>query len=797
MPDLDKPKLDKPKLPKGWKLDEELYLDPEGKTYTQAQFDELVKMGVVDLPEDLIEPEFVSTDIGRIPRTGFVSELEAGYPDVPTLRELYEKYQHPSQRFEEPEPYYEVSEDINQFLIDMGYEEEPIFGQYPVEVTEYGYLKKNFDVLIASLEEELATQEGMTLEELKESYKHPEARFRDIQDEIDSLRIEKVLTEMYPYFDPVRITTIIQNNQEAFLNRLRRMGRSEDTIALIRGLFGDIGEEQIDEFFEGGWFAEEPTVEDWYYQRLGEIFPEVGEITSSKVMSLFREGTREQKEAVLQLSKEYRARKEPVWKRQIGAGIGDIIASLGGLANWMGAEGIAKNLQDEARKAQAIAPVLDPLEFTWDSIFTGKFWSGFSMQALRALPFTLALLPTAFIGAAALIPVGVAVAARTTLGVFGQSVLKTIFGAAGAGTAARFSESALEAGSAYDRAIQGGMSSEEASSVASRVFYQNLTLAGVDIAQFITAFMPINPAGALTRLIGRGWVRVVVTGGKITGVALTEAGEEGVQELITRSALGEEIAWDDEMKMAVAIGGSMGAPFGAAGSLLTKVTDTTIQSLPPEVKADISVAIENLEKQGVVGETAKIIALDEVGGKEIVQNAEIATEQAKIAEIEKIEPKTKADKIVLDQRIAKMKADVTSLPGFERVLQAQLQIEKFIEMRVRAEVVQPIWTITKRVGGEAATWESGNAIIERGKAKTGKGIRYIARVEGVTKEYAALTLENAQKWVRKQSEYQSPIMPKGKGAPVEGRVNAPGETVRMVGKYEIMLDEEGNIVICG
>ncbi len=162
-------------------------------------------------------------------------------------------------------------------------------------------------------------------------------------------------------------------------------------------------------------------------------------------------------------------------------------------------------------------------------------------------------------------------------------------------------------------------------------FLKNLTLSGWDVAQLATAFLPV-PA----RMLANPLLRTAVIGGKVVVTGLTEAGEEAIQEAFIQQARGEPVELNQNMKLAMLLGGVMGAGMGATGAAFTTIVDRTAENLPPDMKTqfdkDVTEGIEN----GLTQEQAIVVALDNVvqtpEGKKIIEDVvqEVQKEDAEL-----------------------------------------------------------------------------------------------------------------------------------------------------------------------
>ncbi|GAH39071.1 unnamed protein product, partial [marine sediment metagenome] len=245
----------------------------------------------------------------------------------------------------------------------------------------------------------------------------------------------------------------------------------------------------------------------------------------------------------------------PDWAKAWTAGVGDLLVTAGGASRWLGEDEIGERLSSEGYSLQLTAPPDSLGEFEWSHLFNPRFYSE---RVMRALPFSVSLIPAAIIGAYA----SVAIAGAIGLGALGKLILGSIGGA----MLARPLESALEAGGAYDEALDKGLSVEEAKEAANSVFVKNLALVGLDAAQFAVAFAP-TPLKVPASLIAKGLVTTARVGGKVIIVGLSEGGEEIYQDIIQRMALGEDIVFDAEMKEVFSIGCIMGLGLGVGGDV--------------------------------------------------------------------------------------------------------------------------------------------------------------------------------------------------------------------------------------
>ncbi len=308
--------------------------------------------------------------------------------------------------------------------------------------------------------------------------------------------------------------------------------------------------------------------------------------------------------------------------RSIASGIGGIISAAAGIAGWASQDKMRGNLVDIAEVLQSPAPE----RVSWTGIETlidPRFWQ---TTVLETMTFSVALLPASVAAAYAAVPV----AGALGIGATGTTILTVIFGAAGGGLV----ESAFESGSVWNEAKALGFTDEEADKAASSVYWKNAaTLAAMRIPEFAFAF-GVNPFGAtLRRMASNGLVRV----SRIGVPALTEGGQEFLQDLYTRQALGQPIVWDDEAKLAVVLGAILGVGVGAGGNVFTTIQERTKSRYTPEmqeiydaefrsqVENDIAAEIADLQGQDKVAETEE--------GKKLVEDVSMEVRQEELEKV--------------------------------------------------------------------------------------------------------------------------------------------------------------------
>ena len=454
-------------------------------------------------------------------------------------------------------------------------------------------------------------------------------------------RIEGMVTDVFPDLILEELIDFATDQWDLFIQSIQEKGRSKETQDLLR-LMGFEWEDI------GKIFAEE------------KVWMDVEGVRTLVTIDVNERGVSLAKDKQGRVIGEidpagdvipYQYRIGDTWEH-FTAGVGDVIVTAGGALKWLGAEGMGENLSEFGQFLQLQAPPDTLGEFEWTHLLNPRFYA---TRVTRTMPFTLSLIPAMIVGKYA----GLAVAAKIGLGKFGTFLLEVV----GAALFSRPMESALEAGGAYDRAIEKGLSEAEAREAANSVFFNNLALVGVDAAQLAVAFAPM-PVRVFNNLIVRGLVTTVRVGGRLTITGLTEAGEEFYQEIIQRVALGEDVVWDAEMREVVAIGGIIGVGFGTAGEVWTSIVDKTQGAMAPDARTKFDTDRASFIEQGFDEKQATIKALDLYAeteeGQKVIRNV---IESEKVDALEKeIKPKTEAEEIVWEQTLDKMREEITPIP---------------------------------------------------------------------------------------------------------------------------------------
>lgn len=282
------------------------------------------------------------------------------------------------------------------------------------------------------------------------------------------------------------------------------------------------------------------------------------------------------------------------WLDQTGAslrgGTAETIKGYGSTAEWLGFHNLAADMKKYGEESGKGFEAPPREEFTWSTLLDPSFYS---TTVARSIPNTAT--------AMAFAPAGAEAAGLLTAVKFVKNAspfVKLLIKSTGAGAASGSLEAALEAGYGYEDARSRGMSEEEAHEAANGIFKKNLALLmATNSLEFATAFAPIGKLGKLGK--------AAAIPAKIGGSVLQEGGEEALQDVITRSELGDPIAWDAQMKESFAVGGLFGAAFGGFGALTTlernvdSIRNRVIEKMDDETRADYTEALADAKAQGI------------------------------------------------------------------------------------------------------------------------------------------------------------------------------------------------------
>ena len=365
--------------------------------------------------------------------------------------------------------------------------------------------------------------------------------------------------------------------------------------------------------------------------------------------------------------------------RSIAAGLGDVLQAGGGIAGWANQEKWRDNLMDTGAILQSTAPPMVPYTTLGETIGNPQFWM---TTAPRTATLSVVAMVPVLLGAAA----GAPIAGVVGLGATGTALLTLLFGSA----AGALPEAALEAGAAWNEAKALGFSDEEADKAAGSVYWKNAGLLfGANVVGFGLPFAKVPGKAAFSALMSRGFVKPIIVGGKLVGTSLTEGGQEYFQDIITRTALGQEVKWDDEAKLVVLLGTILGGVTGGGLVVFDTIMTRTKGQFTPEQQDVFAQQKQQLLEDGAVDGAAELRAMDFMveNFEDVKTNLENNAEQVNREEAAKlITSEDRAEQLALDHVIGQeeLVEGVTTAPPLTEALITDAE-----RIVTQAEAVQP------------------------------------------------------------------------------------------------------------
>jgi len=393
----------------------------------------------------------------------------------------------------------------------------------------------------------------------------------------------------------------VEANPKQFASMVVKAGDNPVTRAIVPAVFPKASEEEVNTFFSTiqGMVGATPSNFNPFGQALkatgitpGEIGKSLVSGTGSLITSIG--GASEY------LTKKYpQAVFEGMSQSQIDA------------QKKMDVRGFGNKVQEKYRVQRESFDILTEFDERGPAALVDqRFWRDIALQTVETVPTSIALMGASVLAAYAAPAVGAGL-----IGTLGTAAISGLLG--GAVNAAL--ESVMEAGGGYDEAKNRGYTDEQAEKVFEEIFINNMKLlAPSDWLQYAVAFIPGGKvAGKLpitklmVSLAEKGIVKVGMVGGKLTVTGLMEGGQEYIQNVIQKKAMGDSTELTSEDIYAVMIGFAMGVGLGGAGDVFSSMKEKTKRKMDPGDRADFDRYVETLIGQGVPIEDAELIALDE------------------------------------------------------------------------------------------------------------------------------------------------------------------------------------------
>jgi len=574
---------------------------------------------------------------------------------------------------------------------------------------------------------------------------------------------EELAAEVFPEFTPEQVVGLAEARPDVFVEAFRTRGRTKAGQDLLRT--AGFSWDQVNEIYDTKRvsitidgtrrtvsMADNGMVLNDQGQEIGRIDPDTQEFVPY----------------------EYRFAQD-VWK-PLTASAGDLAVSAGGASRWLGADGFGERLSEGGQFLQVQGPPDTLGEFTWEHFYNPRWWS---TKFARGFGFTLWMVPAMIVGSWA----GAAVAGVAGAGRYGTLLLRSL----GATGVARPLESALEAGQTYDEAMVKWGDRLRAKQASDEVFWNNMKLAGSDMAQLLVTFAPA-PARTFSNMIARGLVKTTTIGGRVVFDAVLEGGEEVLQINWQREALGEPVVWDAEAQESFALGVATGGFLGSGAVVYTSIKDQTIQALSPELRAQFDLAKQEALTQGLKNERAVEAGLDAIAEQqELADITEAVVRQEEINQLEVLgKPKGAVEQLAWEHTLTRMREDAPQVPvpevtGVAGRIQPQLEglnrIAEALEdapgataaMRTVLEVGRVVITEASQPGLSVAERESlGNRLQEvRGRLM----VQSVNALEAGNTELASM-LEEAASFVARTGTAVEPLLEELE-APIDHRGTEP------------------------
>jgi len=286
------------------------------------------------------------------------------------------------------------------------------------------------------------------------------------------------------------------------------------------------------------------------------------------------------------------------------AGTGDILTGVSGFTKMIGAPGLGEPAEAAGKFLQEkfYQELPEFKGWNWKSFGDPKFYT---RTFARSVPSTVGLFALSYM-------TGGAVGGLIGGGTYARAIASVLTGA----SLNRASESAIEAGDAYNEAQAEGKTEQEADAIGNRVFRNNMGLILSDILEFGMMFLPTGKLPL--KMIGSLAGRAAIAGGKLAVTGATEAIEEAFQEKFQKEAAGKPFSWGaSDTQQAMALGALAGITMGGgveAHQTLLEIEAKVIDRVSRENKAKIDAEVKQAVAQGVPRDRALIDALDKLAG---------------------------------------------------------------------------------------------------------------------------------------------------------------------------------------
>ncbi|MBW2559392.1 MAG: hypothetical protein JRE40_00910 [Deltaproteobacteria bacterium] len=485
-----------------------------------------------------------------------------------------------------------------------------------------------------------------------------------LRDTISQLSEAMAVSDSMPVPERIRAETMASE----FLEALQVEGRTPETEMMLQSLF-DATPEMVDQMFGTPDVA--PVISTTQDTAIGKVLANPSSVPSEATqqdIAQYETNKHEgQKFIPFQGWVDADVESESLvdWDKPIAqsqlywySGVGDLYRGLASIANWKGLSGLAESISAfSSTPAFAQQPRVVESQ-GWRTALDPRYWT---TELPRMMPFSV---------------VSATVAMMATAG-FGGPVtfVKTVLGSLVGGGVNTAWESAVQAGNIYEEVFARTGDAEKADEAANEVFKKNALMLGAsEPLQNLIAMGGKFLPGASNPLLSFS-VRTLTN-------IVTEGGQEGLQDVFDRQALGEDVKFDYQMQEAVMAGGLMGGGFSLALDTYSRLIDYSADNLPDGVRQEYEDNVEASVAAGMPEDQAKQEALDkacqtEAGREAVKQAAEDIKAEELQKEVDKPEPQFEvapSEDLIADDFASnwykRTFQQVKDLPGIKRMAEA-------------------------------------------------------------------------------------------------------------------------------
>lgn len=262
----------------------------------------------------------------------------------------------------------------------------------------------------------------------------------------------------------------------------------------------------------------------------------------------------------------------------------------------------------------------------------------------------------------------------------------------GVGTGVQTSvDATIEAGGVYEEALRRGMTEEEAKAAGDDAFLKNVALhLGTNFAQ-----IAVMRSGGLGKTFG-SLGKKTQFGLRVAAGGITESFEEGAQEGIKATALGDEFSWTDPSTVeAMYLGLFLGTGVTATTSGINEIRnsmsktptmdspsieiiESALNELPPEIRQEFDEAVSELEGRDIPRNEALEIVTEQLLDRTPAFGDILAAKQKEYIASKKLEQQSTNLNPVTEQEVAaknEVEEQLASQPPLEGEPPSLLNVE--------------------------------------------------------------------------------------------------------------------------